>query len=147
MGISLLSSRIQTALYVISYALPVHGGHLQFITYADVGQLLSLLDPVAGPQKCEDNSEKCVAVLLTTRNITKPDWWPPSWIPARRRVGYVVGSCFIEILASKIMFLSRRIASTWLWRCNSLLAHDLVSRLMSSALLTTLYTRHYRGQT
>jgi len=34
----LLPSGIQAALYVISYALPVHSGHLRFVTYADVGQ-------------------------------------------------------------------------------------------------------------
>jgi len=50
----LLLSRMQAEIYVSSYVLPVHGGHLWSVTYADVGQFPNLLHRVAGPQKCKD---------------------------------------------------------------------------------------------
>jgi len=45
-----LISRIQAEIYVLSYALPVHGGHFWFVTYAEVGQFPNLLHHVAEPQ-------------------------------------------------------------------------------------------------
>ena len=82
---SLLSSKI-----CFLCPLSVHGGHLWFVTNTDVGQFSTLLHLVAGPHKCKYSRNNCAAVLHTIRNnkrfLTKPELWPPSWTPARRRV-------------------------------------------------------------